>query len=81
LAISQPELRGRLAQIPNQSSAYLLQEFANEGWQPLYVADMHQRCAAAKLRFHASATLPENFLDFLPANVRPLVQHILRTTL
>jgi len=74
LAISQPELRGRLAQIPNQSSAYLLQEYANEGWQPLYVADMHQRCATAKLRFHASATLPENFLDFLPANVRPLVQ-------
>jgi SAM-dependent methyltransferase len=74
LAGAQPELRRRLGQIPNQSSAYLLQEYANEGWQPLYVAEMHHRCAAAKLRFHASATLPDNFLDFLPANVRPLVQ-------
>jgi hypothetical protein len=37
------------------------------------VADLHRRCAAHKLRFHASATLPENFLDLLPANVRPAV--------
>jgi hypothetical protein len=35
------------------------------------VAELHQRCAAHKLRFHASATLPENFLELLPANVRP----------
>jgi hypothetical protein len=26
-----------------------------------------------KLRFHPSATLPEEFLDLLPANVRPAV--------
>lgn len=71
LALAQPALRRRLAQIPNQNSAYLLQEYANEGWQPLYVAELHQRCAAHKLRFHASATLPENFLELLPANVRP----------
>ena len=74
LAAAQPGLRRRLAQIPNHNTAYLLQEYANEGWQPLYVADMHQRCAATKLRFHASATLPENFLDFLPANVRQVVR-------
>ncbi len=73
LALAQPALRRRLAQVPNQNAAYLLQEYANEGWQPLYVAELHQRCAAHKLRFHASATLPENFLDLLPANVRPAV--------
>ena len=73
LAQAQPALRAKLAQIPNQNSAYVLQEYGNEGWQPLYVADLHRRCAAHKLRFHASATLPENFLDLLPANVRPAV--------
>jgi SAM-dependent methyltransferase len=74
LALAQPALRRRLAQIPTQSPAYLLQEYANQGWQPLYVAELHQRCAAHKLRFHASATLPENFLELLPANVRSVVQ-------
>lgn len=73
LAQAQPALRRKLAQIPNHNAAYLLQEYANQGWQPLYVAELHQRCAAHKLRFHASATLPENFLDLLPANVRPAV--------
>ena len=73
LAQAQPALRAKLAQIPNQNAAYVLQEYGNEGWQPLYVADLHRRCAAHKLRFHASATLPENFLDLLPANVRPAV--------
>ena len=73
LAQAQPALRAKLAQIPNQNAAYVLQEYGNEGWQPLYVADLHRRCAAHKLRFHASATLPENFLDLLPSNVRPAV--------
>jgi SAM-dependent methyltransferase len=74
LAQAQPALRRKLAQIPTQNAAYLLQEYANQGWQPLYVAELHQRCAPHKLRFHASATLPENFLELLPANVRPAVQ-------
>jgi SAM-dependent methyltransferase len=73
LALAQPALRRRLAQIPKQNPAYLLQEYANQGWQPLYVAELHHRCAAHKLRFHASATLPDNFLELLPANVRPAV--------
>ena len=40
LALAQPALRRRLAQIPNQNAAYLLQEYANQGWQPLYVAEL-----------------------------------------
>ena len=73
LALAQPNLQGKLAKIPTQNAAYLLQEYGNEGWQPLYVAELHRRCAIHKLRFHSSATLPENFLDLLPANVRPAV--------
>lgn len=73
LALAQPGLRARLERIPSQDPAYLLQEYGNEGWQPLYVAELHQRAAVHKLSFHASATLPENFLELLPANVQPTV--------
>lgn len=73
LGLAQPGLRRKLDQIPNQNPAYLLQEYNNEGWQPLYVAELHRRCAEHKLRFHASATLSENFLDLLPTDVRPAV--------
>lgn len=73
LAQAQPSLRAKLEKIPRLDSAYLLQEYGNEGWQPLYVAQLHRRCAAHKLRFHASATLPDNFLELLPANVQSTV--------
>ena len=70
LAQAHPGLRSRLDKIPSQDSAYLLQEYGNDGWQPLYVAEMHRRCAGQKLRFLAAATLPENFEDLLPKNVQ-----------
>jgi len=71
LGVAQPSLRNRLEKIPTLNASYLVQEYGNEGWQPLYVAELHHRCAGQKLRFHASATLPENFLDLLPQNIRP----------
>jgi SAM-dependent methyltransferase len=74
LGLAQPGLRGRLEQLPRQDSAYLLQEYANEGWQPLYVSEMHRRAAVHKLRFQASATLSENFDGLLPTLARETVQ-------
>lgn len=73
LALALPTLRTRLERIPSLDPSYLVQEYINAGWQPLYVAEMHRRAAQHKLRFHASATLPENFLELLPANVQPAV--------
>jgi len=73
LAMTLPNLRGRVTQMANLDSTYLCQEYINGGWQPLMVTEMHQRAAEFKLSFVASATLPENFLGLLPDVVRSTV--------
>jgi hypothetical protein len=60
--------------VANAESAYLAQEYLNEGWQPLCAPDLHALAGAHKLRHLASATLPENFLALLPASLREVVQ-------
>lgn len=73
LAMALPGLKLRLEQVSQQDPTYLCQEYINGGWQPLSVTEMHSRAAEYKLSFVASATLPENFLGFLPDVVRPAV--------
>lgn len=68
-----PALRLRLDSLEQMDASYLEQEYMNAGWQPLYVAQMHRRCALHKLRFLSSATLPENFLDLLTPGLRETV--------
>jgi hypothetical protein len=51
------------------------QEYANDGWQPLYVAEMHERCAAHKLTPLTTATLTELFPGLLPVELRQLLEH------
>lgn len=63
---AQPALQDGLARFAGLSERYLLQEYDNEGWAPLFVADMHRSCDAHQLRYVGSATLPENFEDLLP---------------
>ena len=63
------EVDGLRFDIPN----YLLGEYANAGWQPLYVAEMHRRAASHKLRPVATATLPELFEELLPEPLRSQV--------
>lgn len=65
-----PSLSQELAQLRLGDTPYLLGEYDNAGWQPLYVAEMHQRCAAHKLRPIATATLPELFEELLPEPLR-----------
>jgi SAM-dependent methyltransferase len=48
-----------------QQSNYLAHEYLNEAWYPLYVTDVMQELAAAKLEYVTSATLAENDLRFL----------------
>ena len=77
-----PRLEDDLAGLDPEQFDYLCGEFANEGWQPLYVADMHQRCQAHKLHPLGTATLPEAFEQLLApslqgpifAEVNPLVR-------
>lgn len=68
-----PALRQELQDLRLDNVAYLLGEYDNAGWQPLYVAEMHQRCAAHKLRAVATATLPELFEELLPEPLRSQV--------
>lgn len=68
-----PSLGQELEDLRLDNVAYLLGEYDNEGWQPLYVAEMHQRCAVHKLRPIATATLPELFEELLPEPLRSQV--------
>ena len=68
-----PSLSKELEELRLDNIPYLIGEFGCEGWQPLYVAEMHKRCAAQKLRPIASATLPELFEELLPEPLRSQV--------
>lgn len=68
-----PSLSKELEELRLDNVAYLLGEYDNEGWQPLYVAEMHQRCAVHKLRPVATANLPDLFEELLPEPLRSQV--------
>lgn len=55
----QPQLPNRLAELAKQDPAYLVQEYNNGYWQPLFVDQMIGEAAEAKLTFVGTATLVE----------------------
>jgi phospholipid N-methyltransferase len=59
--------------LEKQDQSYLSGEFLNEGWQPLSVLEVHSTTVSNKLSYVGSATLPENFSNLLPDNIRDLV--------
>jgi len=71
---AQPTLQDAMARFTGQPERYLLQEYDNEGWAPLFVADMHRACDAHQLRYVGSATLTDNFEDLLPPAIRQLLE-------
>ena len=73
LHYSLPSLRRDLQQLANKDPAYLVQEYANQHWQPVFVADLHQRCLTHKLRYVASATLPDMLENLMPEPVHSLI--------
>jgi SAM-dependent methyltransferase len=63
-AFADPELVERLEKLVEQGSeAYLVHEYLNDHWQPLYHADVARDFAEAKLNYVGTATLLENFPD------------------
>lgn len=54
-----PQLPKRLAELAKQDPAYLVQEYNNGFWQPLFVDQMIGEAAEAKLTFVGTATLVE----------------------
>ena len=70
LFVGQPGLAGRLEGMKPQDPAYLMQEYNNQSWQPLFVSQMMDEMAAVKLDYLGTATLIEAFDSLLPDPVR-----------
>lgn len=68
-----PALQSRLKDMPNQNPAYLVQEYNNQFWQPVFVSQMMDEMAAVKLDYLGTATLPDASDAFLPQEVRNML--------
>ena len=68
-----PLLSERLKSISEQDPAYLVQEYNNQYWQPVFVTSMMDELSAVKLSFLGSATLPDIFDASYSTSVRQLL--------
>ncbi|HWK36461.1 class I SAM-dependent methyltransferase [Sphingomonas sp.] len=68
-----PGLKVRLKATEEQDPAYLVQEYNNQFWQPMFVSQMFAAMDAVKLHYLGSATLPESFEGFLSRELRDLL--------
>lgn len=69
-----PGLQARLATMDGQDASYLVQEYNNTYWQPVFVSQMMEALASVKLQYLGTATLP----DAIDATLPPAVQNLLR---
>mgnify|MGYP001217234240 CR=1 FL=1 len=69
-----PGLAGRLESMEKLDPAYLVQEYNNQYWQPLFVNQMMDDMSAVKLGYLGTATLPEAFESSYTPKVRELLQ-------
>ena len=73
LARQTPAIEGLLAEISKQSPYYLLHEYANTGWHPLYVNDAHALLATRQILFIGSGNPPELLPELIPTKIRTLL--------
>jgi SAM-dependent methyltransferase len=73
LSRASPFLLPEMEQMATKDLAYLVQEYANHHWQPFYVAELLELCSHHKLRYIATANLPDLFENLLPEPVRGIV--------
>ncbi len=74
LAQACPGLRADLAMLENFPPLYLSQEYANDGWQPLYVQQLHERCRDYKLTYASTAHFSELFPQLLPESLQEVLR-------
>jgi SAM-dependent methyltransferase len=74
LAAAAPGLKSRLDTMEGQDASYLLQEYNNDHWQPMFVSQMIQLLAQEKLDYLGSATLSEAFPAPVPNALRPVIE-------
>jgi hypothetical protein len=68
-----PNLMERVKDLGTKDPAYLVQEYNNNFWQPVFVSQMIEELAAVKLSYLGTATLPEVFDAVLPTPIRELL--------
>ena len=81
LMTAYPSLEKQLDTLDKQDPAYLVQEYNNGFWQPLFVNEMMAEAAAAKLSYLGSASLVENFDLFYPEAYRQILKEAPSTDL
>jgi SAM-dependent methyltransferase len=70
-----PGVKARIENMGKQDQAYLVHEFLNAGWEPLYITDVMANFAEAKLTFIGSTTLVENRIELcVPKDLQPLLR-------
>lgn len=65
-----PGMDARFQNMKAQDPSYLLQEYNNEFWEPLFVSQMIDDMAQVKLNYLGTATLPESFDALLPKELK-----------
>jgi SAM-dependent methyltransferase len=68
-----PGLQARLKSMDTQDPAYLVQEYNNNFWQPVFVSQMMDDLAAVKMTYLGTATLVEAYDAVLAPKVRELL--------
>jgi SAM-dependent methyltransferase len=68
-----PNLETRLKTMEIQDPAYLVQEYNNQFWQPVFVTEMMDKMSAVKLRYLGTATLPEAYDSAISGDVKNLL--------
>jgi SAM-dependent methyltransferase len=71
---AQPSLGARLKSTETQDPAYLLQEYNNEFWRPVFVSEMIDAMRAVKLDFLGTATLADAFENLMKPELRDLLK-------
>ncbi|MCB2080232.1 MAG: class I SAM-dependent methyltransferase [Novosphingobium sp.] len=68
-----PSMRPRLADISRRDPKYLVQEYNNKAWQPMFHSDMVRQVSSAKLTYLGTASLSEIFPSYIPDGVREFI--------
>jgi SAM-dependent methyltransferase len=73
LFAAQPGLVSRMKAMESQDPAYLVQEYNNQHWHPVFVTEMIDDMAAEKLSYLGTATLPEAFNAIATTDLKELL--------
>lgn len=71
-----PGLGARIEDLKTRDPTYLVQEYNNHFWQPVFVSRMMDELAAVKLDYLGTASLSEAFKSHIPAELREYMTEV-----